>query len=804
MPRSGYEKLFKNKYGHFSEDGTEYVVVRPDTPRPWSNVISNRNYSMTVSQTGGGFSWMENSNLNRLTRWDQDLIRDDWGKYLYLRDDTSRKFWSLSYKPTCDTFDTYRCRHGLGYTVFETARDGIEAKWTQFIPLKDTCEVWVVELENKTSRDRKLSLFTYMEWLLGVWPDSHREFHKLFIDTRFDGLHDVIYATKRLWTVPNEDGESWNQDWPYTAFHATDHRVRRFDTDKENFMGRNGSLVSPKALVDGKLKKGQGSWGDAIASLQVQVNLKAHSKKTVVFITGAAPDEQMARDMIFHYRDPQKALAALEEVKSFWRETVSGNWVETPDPSFNLLTNVWLKYQAISARIWGRAAYYQSSGAFGYRDQLQDSQLFLPLDPEKTKRQILLHASRQFESGIVQHWWHPSTGEGPTSHFSDDLLWLPFVLVHYLKETADFNLLQEEVPFLKDGNHRETGSLATVKEHCLRAIAKSLSRFSKRGLPLIGEGDWNDGLSSCGDKWKGESVWVGHFLYGILNDFAEVLDRTHDPKRAAGFRLEAKKIYKDVNEVGWDGNWYFRATTDKGDVLGSSKCKEGKIFLNAQTWAIINGVVPAERLGKITQSLEKYLYRDYGPILFYPAYSKADKEIGYLTRYPAGCRENGGLYTHAGVWAVQAECVLKRPEKAYALYKSFQPIRRGADPERYYCEPYVTPGNVDGPDSPNYGRGGWTWYTGSAAWLFRISVDWILGVRATYEGLLVDPCIPKEWDGFRTKRKFRGATYDIKVTRKSKTAHSVRAMIVDGKKIQGNLIKPFNDHRAHTVEIELV
>lgn len=799
-----YEELFKNKYGHFSPDGMEYIITRPDTPRPWSNVVSNGNFSFTVSQTGGGYTWMENSNLNRLTRWDQDLIRDDWGKYLYLRDDTSGNYWSLSYKPTSSKYDKYEVRHGLGYSVFKTSKSGIEAKWTQFVPLNDTCEIWIVRLENKSKKDYKLSLFTYMEWLLGVWPDSHREFHKLFISTRFDPANDAVYANKRLWTIPNKDGEYWNQDYAYTAFHATSERAKSFETDKEGFIGRYGSLKKPLALQNGILKESQGSHGDAIGSLHVKVSLKAGSKHTLVFLVGAAPSDKQAKDLIQKYAHPQAAKAALEEVKQYWKNMVSQNWVKTPDASFDLMTNVWLKYQALSARIWGRAAYYQSSGAYGYRDQLQDSQLFLPWEPARTKKQILLHASRQFESGIVQHWWHPSTGEGPTSHFSDDLLWLPFVLTNYLKETGDFGILEEKVHFLKDGNIKEKGSLASIKEHCIRAIDKALSRLSPRGLPLIGEGDWNDGLSSCGDKWKGESVWMGHFLYGILNDFCEILEKVDDWNKVGHYRKSAKKLSDAVNTAGWDGKWYLGATCDNGDKLGSANNKEGKIFLNCQTWSILNKTVPEDRIPSITAAMEKYLYREYGPLLLYPAYAHSNGEVGYLTRYAPGCRENGGLYTHAGVWAVQAECALKRNEMAYKLYKSFQPIRRGEDPDLYFAEPYVTPGNVDGPDSPNYGRGGWTWYTGSAAWLYRISTEWILGIRPAYDGLLIDPCIPAEWSGIEMKRLFRGATVHIKVTKAGKKADKVSEIIVDGKKITGNLVKPFGDHKEHTVEVKLV
>jgi cellobiose phosphorylase len=397
----------------------------------------------------------------------------------------------------------------------------------------------------------------------------------------------------------------------------------------------------------------------------------------------------------------------------------------------------------------------------------------------------------------VQHWWQNLTGEASVAHHSDDLLWLPFVLVHYLKESGDFSVLSQEIPFLKDEGK------ASLYEHCKRSILKVFSRKSPRGLPLIGEGDWNDGLNACGREWKGESVWMGHFFFGILNEFSYVAERQGDHAFVKQMREEAQNLKEVLNTVAWDGQWYWRATTDNGKVLGSQYSEEAKIFLNAQTWALIHGVADSERAKVVKKSMEKHLYKDYGPLLFYPAYKTPDLDVGYLTRYPAGMRENGGLYTHAGVWGIWAQCVMKDGAKAYETFNRICPIKRGAKPDLYFAEPYVLPGNVDGPDSPNYGRGGWTWYTGSAAWYFRITTEWILGIRPDYDGLLIDPCIPKEWDGFQMTRQFRGDTYHVQVKNPRHVSGGVREVIVDGKKIEGNIVKPFKDGKLHQVEVLL-
>ncbi len=798
-PRDPVQK-FKSPYGYFTQDGREYVITRPDTPRPWVNVMCNGDYGVVVSQTGSGFSWRENSNLSRITRWEQDLIKDEWGKYIYVRDNQANTFWSLTWKPLKTPFDFFEVRYGLGYTIFSSSYNGIEMEKTIFVDKEEPAEIWKIRIKNATSSKRNLSLFTYFEWCLGNAADTHREFHKTFIETEIDPRKRAIYGRKRPALVPRFIS-SGLAEGPLEAFHACNVSPDAYEGDKEAFFGRYGDILAPRAVKEGKLLNSQGKWGDAVASLQVNVELQPGEEKVVIFTLGAAKNRANAERIMQKYSTEEAVDRALVKVKAGWNHFVEEAWVDTPDESLNFMTNIWLKYQAISGRLWAKCAYYQSSGGIGFRDQLQDSHIFLPIDPELTKRQILLHAEQQFPDGTVYHWWHPGTGIGAHTEMSDDLLWLVYLTLSYLDETADETILDIEANYVTGKNGK--AEKGTLYDHCIRAIEKVFSRFSKRGLPLIGEGDWNDGLSHVGLQWKGESIWLGQYLYGILQRFSPYVAKQGDKKRAAYYLKRADALKKALEKYAWDGEWYIGATKDDGQPLGSKSCREGKIFLNTQTWAVINNTASPERAKIAMKSAEKYLYREYGPLLLTPAYSVTDPHIGYITRYAPAVRENGGVYTHAATWGIWAQCLMGNGDKAYETYRRLCPIIRGLDPENYYAEPYVTPGNSDGPDSPYFGRGAWTWYTGSASWLFRVTWEGMLGIKATRDGLVIDPVIPKHWKSFGAKRLFRGATYKIEVRNPKRVTRGVKAIWLDGKKISGNLIRPHRDHKIHRVQVVL-
>jgi cellobiose phosphorylase len=573
--------------------------------------------------------------------------------------------------------------------------------------------------------------------------------------------------------VPTDRGH-WNTDWQFFAFHSSSLKPTSFDADKESFLGMYGDIRNPESVNGKKLKKLAGNWLDAIASLHHEIKLKPNEEKTICYTLGCADSKPHALDMIARYRSHDEVNAALDEVHERWNTLLSTADVTTPDDALNIMQNRWLKYQAISGRMWGRTAYYQTGGAFGYRDQLQDSQLWLAIDPDRTKNQLKLHARHQFADGSVYHWWHPLSEIGLRNQISDNLLWLPFVMNAYLLETNDFSVLEALEPFVDDKH------VAPMYDHCCRAIDFSLDRFSERGLPLLGAGDWNDGLSAVGLDMKGESVWLAHFIHRILLDFAWIARKKNDDARAENYLSRASLLKETINSLAWDGEYYFGATKDSGEKIGSSENTEGKVWLNPQTWGVIAGVADAERAEQVMNVVESKLEYEIGPILLYPAYKTPDKDVGYLTRYAAGMRENGGVYTHGATWAIIAEAMLGRGDAAYRMYSKLNPINRGKKPDEYFAEPYVTPGNIEGPDSAFYGRGGWTWYTGSAAWLFKVGLEWILGVRAAFDGLLLDPCIPQAWDGFKVQRIFRGAHYFIEVKNPEHVNCGVKELWVDG------------------------
>lgn len=789
-------QLFENKYGYFDGEAGEYVITRPDTPRPWVNILSNGSYGLNISQAGSGYSWRDHGQFNRLTRWDQDLTRDNWGKYVYIRDNKTKRVWSPTPKPTNVKLKNYECRHGMGYTSISGEHGDVRSEITYFVDSSSPVEVWKLTLKNTSNKKRDLSLFTYLEWCLGTSPDWHREFEKIFIETKFDRKLGAMLANKIRWGLPDPSGRPWARPYEYTGFIAASPKATSYESDQVKFMGRLGEIINPEAVTNGKLTNTDGRWTDGITALQVNVALKPREEKTVVFVMGATATDAEAKRIITKYAKKGQADKELDKTKAYWQKMIGNLNVDTPDDSVNLLINQWLPYQAISCRIFARSAYYQTGGAYGYRDQLQDSLATLPLNAKLAREHIVRAAKHQFKDGSTVHWWHPITEEGQKKQNSDDLLWLPFVTLQYLKETEDLKFLKEVVPFYDSGK-------TTIRKHCKAAIDQVLARPTQRGIPSIIEGDWNDGLSCIGFDGPAESIWLGEFLYGILTEWCELLDVLDDAeakKDRVKYRRVAKRVKDAINKHAWDGEWYIRCTYAHGK-LGSKKNKVGKIFLNAQTWALMYDIPSAARKKKMLAALDKYLYREYGPLLFTPAFSKADPGIGHLSQYAPGMRENGGLYTHAGCWAIIAEALAGDPDQAFKVFNSFSPITRGKKPDHYKAEPYVTPGNVDGPESPEFGRGGWTWYTGSAAWMYRAVTDYILGVRATHEGLFVDPKPPTKWKKYSMTRKFRGATYNVSVTRSKKLASGKVELSVNGKPIKGKLLPVARSGSKVNVEV---
>jgi len=757
---------------------------------PWVNVICTGRYGLIISQAGGGFSWFDDAQHNVITRWEMDLVRDCSGKFLYVADRDSGDTWSLAPQPCRAEYEDFSCLHAQGATTFSALRRGIRSKWTLTVLPRDPVEMWTVELTNTGTAPRRLRLASYFEWCCNTAPDVKREFHRLFFNVRHDADRRAIVVTKNMWDIrPKNEREHWNKAWPYAAAHAVCGAPFENDlaiADKEMFLGKYGSTSDPAAMRSAAPAIGGfGRFGDAVGALggdltiQPGQTLKVHYLLTI----GANPAEATA--LVDKYRGKEVIAAVAHDIQSFWRTTLGETRVETARPDFDLLNNHWLPYQAVSGRLWGRTGYYQQSGAYGFRDQLQDSQVWLPMNPAGCAKQILLHAERQFADGSVYHWWHALADFGNHTACSDDYLWLPFVVANYLKETGDAAILDRHAPFVDDA------AGATIAEHCRRSIARAFARTSPRGLPFIGSCDWNDGLSAMGIDEKGESVWLAMFLCGILEDWAVILTRLGRPEAAEEYRAKRIAYTAAVNSHAWDENGYYRyGTKDNGEWVGASSASEGKVHLNAQTWSILNDIAPPDRAAGAWEAVKRHLLTPYGPLLLWPAYTVPDPTIGYITRYSPGSRENGGVYMHAAAWALAAACKRRDAEAAGRIWSSISPPTRGRDAAAYHAEPYVTPGNVDGPLSDKPGRAGWTWYTGSAAWLNRVSLEWMLGIRPTWAGLLIDPCPPSDLGKVQITRVYRGVQIHVSFHSSEFQPGIKPTLLVDGKILSGGLLEP--------------
>ncbi len=786
-----FETRLTTPYGFFSPDGKEYCITDLHTPRPWINVMSNSRYGLVLSHLGGGFSWIENSQLQRLTRWDQDLSVDRFGRWIYLVDtDDREQLWSTTYMPTEIPAEEEFVRHGGGYTVFERRLFGIETKHTTFVATDVDAEFAMVEVTNHRDRPASLELASFVDWFLGPQSDWHREFHRLFIETKIEG--PIMTAWKHTGLTENS---RLQEKLPFVAYHSVSggDEVTWFG-DKAAFLGTPGSMIRPEGLLQRVAHDSTGRWDDPIGCAVVGLKLAPGETRTVVFVLGTEDD---ARSCLARAKSIGEAEArtALEKVRRHWSELHEATTVDTPDPVFNLLNNVWFKNQTVIGRMEARCAYYQQGGAYGYRDQLQDSLIALTYDPKRTLKQIGLHAEAMYEDGGVRHWWHPGTPIIAESHHSDTCLWLSHATLAYLDETNDLNALESRHRFL-NRTTQQFGETGTLLDHMLRGIDRSLNRLSPRGLPLIGAGDWNDGLSHAGIEGKGESVWLAMFLFDILERLHPLLSQIGDSGRAAQLHAAAMGLQMAVETHGWDGHWYIAGTRDDGRPFGSHENSEGSIFLNPQTWAVISGIASPDRAKQALASAREHLSKPYGMLLLTPAYSAVDPYIGYITRYAPGLRENGGVYSHASTWAVMAMAKEGQVDEAYEIYQAMYPAKHARDATRYSAEPYVMPGNVDGPDSPYEGRGGWTWYTGSSAWMHRMGLDWLCGVRATREGLVFGEG-PSQWDNVKVRRQFRGCVADIEMTGKG----PVTAVSVNGEVVQGP-VNP-NQFGGGTVQIHV-
>jgi cyclic beta-1,2-glucan synthetase len=806
--------VFANGLGGFTPDGREYCIlpyqpVAGDAlpilrlpPAPWINVIANPLCGFLVSESGFGSTWVGNSQANRLTPWSNDPVLDPPTEVVYLRDEATGDVWTPTPRPLGQAAPTL-VRHGQGYTVFQRHSHGLAQELTAFVPADEPVKVILLRVHNTGSRPRRLAVTYYAEWLLGTVRDRAA----LEVITEVDPETGALLARNPC-----------NQDFAgQVAFADVSLRPRTWTADRTEFLGRNGSPVAPAALSQPELSGRVGPALDPCAVVQAAFTLESGEAREIIFLLGASADRSMARDLVQKYREPARALTALEEVKDRWEQVLGAVQVRTPDAALDLLLNRWLIYQVLSCRLWGRSAFYQSSGAYGFRDQLQDVMALVYGAPEQARAHILRAAGRQFVEGDVQHWWHPPTGRGIRTRMVDDLLWLPFVTCHYVIVTGDYALLDERVPFLRapvlqpgqEDDYRlpETADESgTVYEHCVRALGHSL-RFGVHGLPLMGTGDWNDGMNRVGAGGQGESVWDGWFLLTCLNRFAELAEARDDAVWAVACREYAERLRRAIEEHAWDGCWYRRAYFDDGTPLGSAANDECQIDAIAQAWAVLSGAADPTRARQALAAVDERLVRREDKLirLLAPPFDQGRLQPGYIKGYVPGIRENGGQYTHAAAWVVQAAALLGDGSRAMAWFDLLNPIRHAASPEAvalYRVEPYVLAGDMYG-EAPHTGRGGWTWYTGSAAWLYRVALESILGFQLHGNRLRIQPCIPRTWPGFALTFRYRSAVYHITIDNPHTVEHGVSSVVLDGQAHAEKWIPLVDDGRVHEIRIVL-
>ena len=800
------ELLFPNGCGGFTHDGHEYVItLQPGqmTPAPWVNVLANPFFGTVISESGAAYTWVENSHEFRLTPWSDDPVQDTTGEALYIRDEQTGQFWSPTPLPARGTAP-YVIRHGFGYTVFEHTENGIASEMWVYVAMDAPVKFTVLKLRNVSGHPRRLSVTSYSEWVLG----ELREKSLLHVQTEVDLKTGALLARNY-----------YNTDFPERiVFLDVNEATRTLTGNRKEFIGRNGSLSQPAALKRTRLSGKVGAGLDPCGAMQVTFDLPDGQTRETTFRLGVGRNPADVQDLIQRFRRADASLIALEGVWTYWNRTLGTVNVDTPDPAVNVMANGWLLYQTLGCRLWGRTGFYQSGGAYGFRDQLQDVMALVHAEPALIREHLLRAAAHQFREGDVQHWWHPPSGRGVRTHFSDDYLWLPYATCRYVSCVADTGVLDEKIAFLEarpvkpeeeayyDLPNRSEES-ATLYQHCVRAIERGL-KFGAHGLPLMGCGDWNDGMNRVGKDGRGESVWLAFFLYDVLTKFAEVARLRDDLPFADRCLTQARQLQQNIEQHAWDGQWYRRAYFDNGEPLGSQTNPECQIDSLPQSWSVISGAGDPQRSIEAMNAVDQRLVRRNAKLiqLFDPPFDKSTLNPGYIKGYIPGVRENGGQYTHGAIWTAMAFALMGETERAWELFALLNPVHHGRTPKQiatYKVEPYVIAADVYAA-APHTGRGGWTWYTGSAGWMYRLLIETLLGVNIEGDQLRLTPRLPKSWTTCKIHYRYRQTVYHITITPVAADWAERNQLILDGKELAGETVPLVDDRAEHSVELKLL
>jgi len=799
--------MLKNKYGYFSKDGREFIITDPHTPRPWFNYMWNENYAGLISHTGGGFSYLETPRDNRLTRMRYNCLPwDRPGRYVIVKDADSGKYWSLSWAPTIEKkYDKYECRHGQGYTTIITEKNKIRGEITYFVPNDVDGEIWKVRLTNLSGKKRKLEIYSFTELLMGNALNDiiNQPNDKHFTDIKFDKKSETLVCTRRYWVLNKKVTVAQpNIDWKYNLLFTTTLPVSGFDGSLDNFIGKWRSESNPISVETGKMSNTEITAGDPVAALQSKITLDKNSEIDFAVVMAIVPKEEKKTFNVIKLNELKKIgnlNAKLEALKNNWTHYFSNFKVKSPDQKFNLSLNVWNQYQAaVTFDMARNSGYYHGGLLFGtgMRDQFQDILGMVISHPDRVRKRLLNALRFQFKDGSTLHNYFKITEWGEKTNHSDTPLWIPLGIIEYLNETADFSVLDEVVTFYDEDK-------ATVYDHMKLAIDFAISACTERGLPKIMTGDWNDTLDHIGPKGKGETVWGAFFLGYIIKKTFELLEYKKDFSTLEQWKEKYEQLRKVIDEKCWDGKWYLRAFRDDGSKIGSSKHKQGKIFVNAQSWSVISGLAPEEKAKSAMKSGKKYLSTPYGMQIVYPSYTEVEDNTGLISRCVPGKKENGAVFNHASSWFVLASIINGDVDFAYETYSKMLPINSSKNIDKYEVEPYVFAEYITSPDHKTENQASHSWLTGTAVWMLRIGMDHICGFKTSLNGITVDPHIPSKWKSFSAERNFRGKRIKLKVENPKGKNSGIKSIEINGKKVESNFINP-DDYSEKVISIKLI